>query len=153
MRLKAIIVDIDGTIADISHRLHFLEKKTDKHKDWDGFYRACVDDKPIYDILDLVETVRLSGPYHVLFVTGRSDRVRTETERWLGHYFSLGTECSLFMREDGDYRADYLVKKDIYCEFIRGKYDVEYVFEDRDQVVQMWRKLGLRTLQVANGRF
>lgn len=153
MRRKAIIVDIDGTIADIAHRLHFLEKKKFKDKDWDAFYRACVEDKPIFDMIELVETVRLSGPYHVLFVTGRSDRVRSETEKWLSHFFDLKHECSLFMREDGDYRGDYQVKSDIYDQFIRGDFDVEYVFEDRDQVVKMWRKRGLRVLQVANGRF
>jgi FMN phosphatase YigB (HAD superfamily) len=152
MRLRAIIVDIDGTIADISHRLHFIEKKRPKEKDWDGFYRACVNDEPISDMIDLIETLRLDN-YKLIFVTGRSDRVRKETEEWLGRFFDIGHECIVFMRADGDYRADYIIKKEIYERFIRGDFAVDYVFEDRDQVVQMWRKLGLRTLQVTSGGY
>ena len=79
--------------------------------------------------------------------------MRNETEVWLSHYFSLGKDCILFMRADGDYRADYIIKKEIYERYIRGDFAVDYVFEDRDQVVQMWRKLGLRTLQVTSGGY
>ena len=57
------------------------------------------------------------------------------------------------MREEGDRRKDNIVKYEIFNKFIRDKYCVNYVLDDRNQVVEMWRKLGLRTLQVADGNF
>lgn len=59
----------------------------------------------------------------------------------------------LHMRKNGDDRADYIVKKEIYEANIKGKYNVIFVLDDRDQVVRMWREEGLKCLQVAEGNF
>ena len=59
----------------------------------------------------------------------------------------------LFMRADGDYRADSIVKEEIYHDKIEPVYNVLLVLDDRDSVVKMWRSLGLTCLQVAEGNF
>jgi hypothetical protein len=57
------------------------------------------------------------------------------------------------MRKQGDFRRDSIVKKEIYDNDIKGKFDVEFVLDDRQQVVDMWREIGLKCLQVAPGNF
>ena len=59
----------------------------------------------------------------------------------------------LYMRKDGDYRPDCIVKREIYEQEIKDKYDVVGVFEDRDSCVKMWRALGLTCFQVADGSY
>jgi hypothetical protein len=60
---------------------------------------------------------------------------------------------ALFMRKSGDYRKDSVVKKEIYERHIKEDFNVEFVLDDRDQVVKMWREQGLVCLQVAEGNF
>lgn len=59
----------------------------------------------------------------------------------------------LFMRKDGDFRPDWEVKKEIYEKELKDKYEILGVFEDRTQVVQMWRSLGLTCYQVCEGNY
>lgn len=158
-KIPAIIVDIDGTIADCSHRLHFIE--WDK-KDWDGFYQNLSEDKPKQDIIDLINNYLFSKFHHyelfwwwdteVIFITGRSDKYAAITDTWLRKHFTQFS-YELFMRTEWDFRQDYEIKKEIYENEIKDKYDVKYVFEDRDQVVKIYRELWLTVLQVANGNF
>lgn len=93
--------------------------------------------------------------YTQLVVTGRSDEIRKLTEDWLlnnGVFFDR-----LYMRKEGDYREDSIVKSEILDQ-IKKDYNMDLhsiggVFEDRDQVVKMYRDRGLRVFQVAEGRF
>jgi len=57
------------------------------------------------------------------------------------------------MRATGDNRKDSIVKKEIYEGIIKPVFDVKFVLDDRNQVVEMWRSLGLTVLQVADGNF
>lgn len=153
-KIPAIIVDIDGTIADISHRLHFIEWEK---KDWDGFYQHLSDDKPKQEIIDLIKIIYYDEDnrwdnLQLIFVTGRSDKYAAITDTWLRKHFTQFS-YELFMRIEWDFRQDYEIKKEIYENDIKDKYDVKYVFEDRDQVVNMYRELWLTVLQVANGNF
>lgn len=164
MREKAFIFDIDGTIADCSHRLHFLKPpaglihfkkdETDWKPDWDAFYDACGEDNLIMSVVRLCRALRHSGA-GIIYVTGRPERIRDKTAKWIIHNglpeFSLATR--LFMRKDGDHRPDYEVKREIYETQIRNEYDVIGVFEDRKQCVDMWRALGLQCYQVNNGDY
>jgi hypothetical protein len=68
----------------------------------------------------------------------------------VGEWTSLSP---LLMRAEYDMRKDSIVKEEIYRQEILGRYNVWMVLDDRDQVVEMWRLLGLRTLQVAPGAF
>lgn len=160
MKPQAFIFDIDGTIADCSHRVHFLKPpaglihfekgETDWKPDWDAFYDACDKDEPIMNVLRVL--ANLDNSYEIIFVTGRPERIRNKTHLWIAEYLCLGY-CHMYMRKDGDHRPDYQVKREIYETQIKDKYDVIGVFEDRKQCVDMWRALGLQCYQVNNGDY
>lgn len=139
---KAIIVDLDGTLANCSHRLHFINR-SDGQKDWDSFYKHLVYDKRINRVADLVEQLADIYDTDILIVTGRPSHTKDDTQDWLFiNYERVIDHYELFMREDGDHRPDYVVKKEIYEKYIRDNYDVVAVLEDRTQVVKMWRNKG-----------
>lgn len=149
--MSMIICDIDGTIADCEHRRHYI---TNKPKNHDAFYAGVRDDKPIGKIIYLLGTLlEYHIPPSLIFVTGRPERTRKDTEWWLSEYLHLYPhDYQMFMRKDKDYRQDYMVKQDILDKYI-DKSKVLFVLDDRDQVVQMWRRNGLTCLQVAEGNF
>ena len=146
-KLKIFICDIDGTLANISHRLHFIESKP---KDWNGFFDAMDKDLPIQPVIDLVKILQESLP--VFYVTGRPARYKEQTIAWLNEN-KLSTIGHIFNRADGDHRPDDEIKREIYRGKIKPKFDVQFVLDDRDRVVQMWRDEGLLCLQVASGDF
>lgn len=137
---KAIIFDIDGTLANNSHRLHFLEGK----KDWDGFFSCLDKDKLILETVNLYKILSSTQNYVMLIVSGRPERFREQTEKWLN---DNGIEYQmLFLRGPQDRRPDYLVKQEIFQE-IKKKYSVEFAFDDRGSVVEMWRRNGVFCFQ------
>jgi hypothetical protein len=151
---QAIIVDIDGTIADNAHRQHFLEGKK---QDWDGFFGAMSHDKPIEMVLNTVKF--LSMNHLVILVTGRPDTHKQMTVNWLKYVAKL-PYTELFMRPVGPeihpqlrYRPDEMLKRQIYHTAIRPIWDVRLVIDDRAKVVKMWREEGLPCWQVAEGDF
>lgn len=146
-----IICDIDGTIADCTHRVHFIESEP---KDWDSFYGACDKDgvyRPIRALLQI-----MSDLFAIYYVSGRRESTRYKTVQFLdNNQFPHGP---LFLRGEGDYREDTEVKreilyKDIYREAGQRKEDVLFVLEDRASVVKMWREEGLTCLQVKEGDY
>lgn len=145
--IKAIIVDIDGTLADCSHRRHFVEARP---KDWPGFYAAMANDGWNEMVMHVVGL--LSGHLEVLVVTGRPDDHRDTTEQWLIDHPSFSYD-ELFMRKAGDFRPDTEVKREIYRREIAPHYEVVLVLDDRASVVDMWRAEGLQCWQVAEGDF
>lgn len=148
MKPRAIIVDIDGTLADCSRRVHHIQKTP---KDWDAFYTGCGEDKPIGHIHWLLCRMKTFDDIQVLFVTGRAERIRLETANWLHQREIFAFE--LFMRPDGDHRTDDILKREIYERDIAPYYDVLFALEDRGRVCQMWRSIGVPCLQVADGDF
>lgn len=136
--MKAIICDIDGTLAHMQDRDPYDYDKVD----------TDVVDSTISHMLKLYAT---ESDYAILIVSGREDACKQVTERWLGKNYVMYDE--LFMRKHGDYRPDEVIKKEIYDKHIKDKYDVEFVLDDRNKVVKMWREIGLKCLQVAEGDF
>ena len=153
MKPKAYIFDIDGTLADCSHRLHHITGDT---TNWDAFYAACFGDAVIKNVAEVFKAL---GDYEdnvLILLTGRSNRVYEETSDWIWVHFELSSyngDVELFMRPDGDHRPDYVIKREIYEREIKEKYDVIGVFEDRQRCVDMWRALGLTCFQVAPGDY
>lgn len=134
--MKAIICDIDGTLALMKDRGPF---------DWHLVGQDLVHSH-IKEILS-----RFSEDYIILLVSGRDEVCRPQTEEWLAKH---GIDWHfLFMRPKGSYEKDCLVKEKIFNEKIKGEWEVSFVLDDRDQVVKMWRSLGLIVLQVAEGNF
>ena len=144
---EAVIVDIDGTLANPEHRLHHIGGAT---KNWQAFLDACPHDTPYPNIIALVQVLHNAG-YHIIYLTGRNERYRAATATWL-----LTHKCPaapIYMRPDQDFRSDVIVKHEIYEKQIRGSYEVLIVLEDREKVVEMWRSLGLTCLQVQAGKY
>ena len=134
-----IIVDIDGTVAIHTNRGPFEWNKVDT-------------DLPNTPIINIVYNYYNMG-YNIIFLSGRSDVCKDLTIKWLDKHIPIN-EYKLYMRKDGDMRKDNIVKTEIFDKYIRDKYFIEFVLDDRDQVVSMWRNdIGLHCLQVAEGNF
>lgn len=154
----AFIFDIDGTIADCSHRLHFIIKPKDVvlrpyevwSGDYDSFYSACSEDTPIDNVIRVLKAIKDSG-VQVLYVTGRPEKCREKTLAWLNKYVGQTDGDCLYMRTDGDHREDFDVKREIYESKIRDNYRVAGVFEDRLSVILVWQRLGLTVFRVGDG--
>jgi predicted kinase len=146
---KAVIFDIDGTLA--SH---------------DGVrspydYTKVSLDNPREAVIETVKNYLQLQKYVVIFLSGREDSCRKDTITWLekhielsGFEFYLDSYWELHMRQAGDKRQDRIVKGELFDEHIRNRFNVEVVYDDRDQVVDLWRtELGLNCFQVNYGAF
>ena len=139
---KVFIFDLDGTLADINHRLHFVRSR--EHPHWGKFLESCDKDSPNKWVIDLLDMCRLHGV--VVILSGRNDVVRKKTEDWLRRYDILYDY--LLMRKDKDYRPDQIIKKEMLDDFLRDKgYEVQFIVDDRQRVVDMWRENGYNVLQ------
>lgn len=168
-----VIVDIDGTLSDATHRQHHIRGEEIIHKmdcterdltvgqkcgqcgrapvkRWDKFHAEVDKDPPKPTIIRLVQ--QLQAFHHIIVVSGRSPDYGCgiKTEDWLDH--NLGPIYThLFMRAAGDTKPDYEHKQEILD--LLPKHRIAFVLDDRDQVVRMWRQNGLTCLQVAEGTF
>lgn len=136
------LVDVDGTVALMGKG----EEGRRKFYDWD----RVDEDEPNWPIILLVRTLQAAG-FHIIFISGRDDICRGKTEAWLQK--NVLRDVRLLMREHKDNRPDHIVKLEMYRKYIEPFYHVSYVLDDRDQVVRMWRTIGLTVLQVADGTF
>ncbi len=137
---NAIICDIDGTLAHMNGRSPYDASTCENDKE----------DRIISDILDIYGNDPITSP-EIILCSGREEKYRLQTEAWLLQHAI--PHDNLFMRQTGDSRKDAIVKKEIYENEIKGKYNILFVLDDRDRVVDMWRSLGLKCLQVAEGDF
>lgn len=216
MKPNIILCDIDGTVADLSHRRHWIDPEikvgdkvyvkgisnTKRHialveqefsgvggksfgiafdtspnvvsihgqialkkiKRWDKFFENVDKDTPILPTVKVIKA--LSEEIPVLFMSGRPARLWEATSQWLntnGLWFQRASvnginhafePSQLIMRPDNDTREDYTVKKELYLTHVEPHYNVVAVFDDRSQVVKMWRDdLKLTCYQVAEGNF
>ena len=134
----AVLVDIDGTVALMGGRSPYDESRVGE-------------DAPHEPVIAAVRAMHAAG-YLVVYCTGRSDACRAETTAWLGRHVGVPYEA-LHMRAVGDGRRDAVVKAEIFDRHVRRAYRVLGVFDDRVQVVRMWRSLGLTVFQVDDGNF
>jgi predicted kinase len=140
---RAIICDIDGTLALIGDRSPYDASRADEL------------DKPN---IPVVKTVKLyyeykyEYGYNIIFCSGREDKYKEQTIRFIEKHLP-NTKYQLFMRSTGDVRSDDVLKEEIFNNHIRNEYNVEFVLDDREKVVSMWRSLGLTCFQVAPGDF
>lgn len=147
---KAVLVDIDGTLAHMhDYRSPF---------DW----KSVGKDDPDLNVMQVITWIRagmtaLTAPWaheqtpQVILMSGRDEVCRQETFDWLVSWdFNYD---HLFMRPEKDMRPDNIVKAELFDKYVRDNYDVVMVFDDRNQVVDMWRLMGLTVAQVAEGDF
>ena len=137
-RAAIVLVDIDGTVAlNVSRSPYDMTR--------------VGEDVPNEAVIAAVRAMHAAG-HGVIFCSGRDASARADTEAWLARHVKV-PYLALHMRAIGDQRKDAIVKQEIYEREIRDRYRVVGVFDDRMQVVRMWRSLGLTVFQVAEGDF
>lgn len=147
---KAVCFDIDGTMANIVHRLHHVKHDIKKHNRWDLFNKEIPNDSINEWCRELA--VRYYNDHTVLLCSGRVDSTRKDTEEWLAKH-SVPYH-HLHMRHRQDFRQDYIIKEIIYEFELKTRYNIVFVVDDRKQVVQgCWRKHNVLCLQCDDGEF
>ena len=151
----AVIVDIDGTLADMRKG----------HPDGRGPFEwdKVLNDLPKHNVIEMVEN--LSEKYSIVFLTGRDGVVYEETLEWIEKHVELGIfqdgphglyhnrQPELYSRKANDTRPDCTIKEELLRKHVLPKYNVILAIDDRNQMVDHWRALGLETWQVDAGRF
>ena len=146
---NVVLFDLDGTLALTGHRQHYLNKEK---PDWTGFFAACVDDQPNLPVIAALHAHQAAG-HDVWIVSGRSDEVFEQTNKWLLEHVVRETSIPLLMRKAGDFTADDVLKRGWLNDGPLVKADVLCAYDYRDKVVAMWREEGIPCFQVAPGDF
>lgn len=136
---NAIIVDIDGTLQKNHHGRSYYDAST------------CDQDVPNIPVIETVKMFHDKG-YEIIFCSGREDKYKDPTERFFKKHIP-DVKYVLHMRTTDDQRKDSIIKPEIFDKYIRNKYNVLLVLDDRKQVVDSFRNLGLTVFQVAPGDF
>ncbi|MEV4411093.1 AAA family ATPase [Catellatospora sp. NPDC049609] len=135
---RAVLVDLDGTVALMGGRSPYDHTRVHL-------------DLPHQPVIDAVRALHAAG-HTVIYCSGRVEAARAGTQAWLDRFVGV-PYAALHMRADGDQRKDSVVKREIFEKEIRENWYVVCVLDDRNQVVRMWRELGLTVFQVAEGDF
>jgi predicted kinase len=135
---SAILVDLDGTVALMGDRSPYDSKTVHL-------------DRPNAPVIRAVRAMYEAG-HTIVYCSGRTDDSREATEAWLDRHVGV-PYAALHMRKAGDSRKDAVVKREIFDRELRHAWHIVAVFDDRNQVVRMWRELGLTVFQVADGNF
>ena len=134
----AILCDLDGTLAILHDRSPFDAKR-------------CETDLLNIPIAEILKTYHEKG-VKIILMSGRENNARSQTMNWLS--YNKISYNALYMRASGDMRKDAVVKKELYEKHVKGQFFVQFVLDDRNQVVDLWRlELGLPCLQVNYGDF
>ena len=163
---QVVICDLDGTLCDIQHRLHFVKVAEGEKKDWKSFFDGIEDDSVNGDVFhSLMRLKRQIGDVKIIFVSARPEEYRFETEKWFnlfrynakyGDDFlemignDKNSKLNLIMRETGDKRDDVEVKEDIYNKYLKHL-NIIKVFDDRPRVIRMWQSKGLDVEDCGDG--
>lgn len=133
-----VVFDIDGTLANIEHRLDYVRSKP---KNWKAFDAGIPNDRVNTPVADIFWALRDKAT--ILLASGRNERSRQATVEWLNRN-CFGSYAKLYMRKADDFRSDDIVKQEILDQIIAdyGK-KPDMVFDDRKRVVDMWRRNGI----------
>lgn len=134
---RAFIFDIDGTVALRGDRGIF---------DFDN----CAVDTRCETAYALYKALVISYP--IIFLTGREDKHRIPTEKWL-NYNGFGERAGLYMRPTNNNNPDQEVKIQTYQTYVEPYYDIIGLIDDRQRVVDAYRAIGLTVLQIRPGDF
>lgn len=149
-RKSWIVVDLDGTLCDCAHRVHWAQAK-----DWDRFHAGIPEDKVNEDVLTLLNMVPLG--FGVLVCTGRDERNRMATEKWLHDQGVAHLIDYMVMRPEKDFSSDHDLKPRLVAEFFgsmeKALEKVVFILDDRDGVVESFRNAGFKCWQVAVGSY
>ena len=158
-----IIFDIDGTLLNISHRLHFIKENP---KDWKSFRDPKQKrwDEPRLEIIQIADALQKRG-HRLIFASGRSESERLDTARSINRWFNFENALDaasqmgldrfptwpFYMRQEGDYRKDTIIKSEMLDKMRKDGYNPILAFDDRPAIVQMWRDRDLKVADVGFG--
>ena len=154
-----IICDIDGTLMNVEKRVEYAKKHkkdTDRVMDWDIFLNPMVMlefDTPNKDVVGVIKSLYHSDweNYNLIITSARNERHRDVTRLQLKN---AGIQYdAMYLRDDGDFRPDDIVKAELLGKIITDGYNPTVAFDDRNQVVKKWRELGIKCYQVRDGDF
>ena len=157
------ICDVDGTLMNVSKRAIYAQrtkKDTDKRMNWDNFLDPMIMlsyDTPNVDVCNTIKSLRLvyseegGNENRIIITSARNERHRDVTMKQLSladvHYDAM------YLRDDGDMRPDDIVKEELLAKIRADGYKPTIAFDDRNQVVNKWRELGINCYQVRAGDF
>lgn len=136
MTRPVAVIDIDGTVADVQHRLHLLD--SDSPTKWADFFDAAGDDPVLPDGAELAH--ELAADHDIVWLTGRPVRLAELTRRWLAEHGLPQGE--LLMQPQGDKRPARLVKLERVLE-LQQRRTVVLIVDDDPRVVSQLREAGL----------
>ncbi|MFI7244958.1 hypothetical protein [Streptomyces qinglanensis] len=138
VRAPLAVFDLDGTLADVRHRLPFLQRRP---RDWDAFFRAAADDPPL--VKGVALALETAERCELAYLTGRPERCRTDSVQWLRqHGLPAG---QLLMRARDDRRPGRVVKPELLRHLARER-TVALVVDDDEQVVAAYRREGFQVV-------
>jgi hypothetical protein len=150
MMTKYIVVDLDGTLCDCSHRVSLAQAGQ-----WDEFHSLCKDDKPYDPVVRLINVMDRNG-FMIMALSGRSDVQLKTTQEWFVKWGVAMPEV-LLLRPKDDFRPDIELKIAMLEYFFGGKdkvlSNVVFCLDDRDKVVEGLRNYGLTVFQTREGDY
>ena len=140
-----ILFDVDGTIADCSHRRHLVRNKP---KNWPAFFKAQINDTPIEPVCTILRELYKEGKYEIVIFSARPDSYKDLTKEWLAKH-NIDYH-HLYMREAKDSRDDSITKLEMLTKLRQDGLEPIAVFDDRPKVVRMWREQGILVFPCVN---
>lgn len=147
--MKPVVVfDIDGTLADITLRRGHLQRPD---PDWKQFHSDMATDTPNEPVVEMYRALWSTARFNIILTSGRYERAREYTERWLlWNYIPFE---KIYMRPNEDNRPDHILKQGFLDQISSSDGTILFAVDDRQQVVDMWRRNGITCLQCASGDF
>ena len=139
----AVLVDLDGTVCDVSHRQHLIADRA--NADWRAYSLQCYADKPVPNIIGLVRFFYDEG-LRIALVSGRHEAARTLTEEWCADNH-LAYDM-LVLRAEGDHTPNAEYKVQAVKQLARDGYSVVYAIDDFHKAADALRSVGVPTLLV-----
>ena len=138
MKQKCIIVDLEGTLSDHSHRVHLWNQIK-----YDEYNALFLDDPVNLGMVDIISSNVVKG-IKVVICTAKEKKYRNDVLRWLGLKGVFVFSDAIYMRETGDKRPSVEVKKDLIRQIIDDGYQPIKIYDDRDEILQMaWMEYGI----------
>lgn len=143
---SVVLCDIDGTIANLDHRLHYVKGET---KDWKSFFAEIHNDTVRQDVARQLVDLYNQGKT-IIFMSARPDNYKEETLKWLSDNY-LSFAYTLIMRNASDKRPDTEVKRDMMESFFPDREVIHTIFDDRPSIIRLWQEMGLNVVDVGKG--
>jgi hypothetical protein len=138
---KLWIFDIDGTLSDNEHRMHYI---MEENRDWDTFFSLQDKDEPFGAVMEIFDTLSAAG-HKCVIITARCERFRDVTLEWLNkHHEGTIKSKDVYMRPLNDRTDDDKIKIDILNKILydNPQYRVMGIFEDRHRIIDAYRDAG-----------